>query len=191
MGGVCVCVCVCVCVLKGAGHSSWGMSLLYSPLCWLRIKVTFLFPPNSLWIFYSSSVGRESQDFGHQHTLSLSLLMVFPGWPSWGPFLRPPTLHTVSDPSSCCIVCFLVLIIGQLTCYIYNQQLHVFSTYLLYGPPLPLKKKKKKRSPLESTFHEGRGVFCLSCVHPNENGSPQSQSKGGTGPEQNGLVLSL
>ena len=29
-------------------HSSWGMILLCSPLCWLRIKATFLFLSNSL-----------------------------------------------------------------------------------------------------------------------------------------------
>ena len=127
----------------GGWHGSWGLSLLYSPLCWLRIKATFLFPPNSLWIFYSSSVGRESQDFSQRHTLSLPLVMVFPGWPSWGPSPCPPTLHAVYDPSSCCIVCFLVLIFGQLTWYIYNKRPHVFSMYL-YCPPLPLKKKKKK-----------------------------------------------
>lgn len=30
------------------GPSSWGMSLLCAPLCWLRIKAAFPFPPNSL-----------------------------------------------------------------------------------------------------------------------------------------------
>ena len=52
------------------GHSSWGMNLLCAPLHWLRIKVTFLFPPNSVSeFFYSASVGRESQDFGQQQFL--------------------------------------------------------------------------------------------------------------------------
>ena len=31
------------------GHSSWGMSLLCSPLHWLSIKAIFLFPPNSIF----------------------------------------------------------------------------------------------------------------------------------------------
>ena len=35
-------------LLIKVGHSSWGMSLLCSPLHQLRIKATFLFPPNSL-----------------------------------------------------------------------------------------------------------------------------------------------
>ena len=34
------------------GHSSWGMSLLCSSLYWLRIKATFLFPPNSLSVYF-------------------------------------------------------------------------------------------------------------------------------------------
>ena len=34
------------------GHCSWGMSLLCSPLQLLRIKVTFLFPPNSVSVFF-------------------------------------------------------------------------------------------------------------------------------------------
>ena len=46
---------------------SWSVNLLWSPLHRLRIKATFLFPPNSVsFIFYSASVGRESQDFGQQ-----------------------------------------------------------------------------------------------------------------------------
>ena len=32
----------------GVGHHSWGTSLLCSPLCQLRIKASFLFPPNSV-----------------------------------------------------------------------------------------------------------------------------------------------
>ena len=34
------------------GHSSWGMSLPCSPLHQLRIKAIFLFPPNSVSIFF-------------------------------------------------------------------------------------------------------------------------------------------
>ena len=50
------------------GDSSWGMSLLYSPLGQLRIKARFLFPTNSVSVFfYLSLVGRESQDLGQQH----------------------------------------------------------------------------------------------------------------------------
>ena len=61
--------------LVGAG--SWSMSLLCSPLHWLRIKATFLFPPSSVFIFfYSALVDRESQDFGQQH-----LYVIFK-WPS-------------------------------------------------------------------------------------------------------------
>ena len=33
------------------GHSSWGMSLQCTPLHWLRIKATFIFPPNSMSVF--------------------------------------------------------------------------------------------------------------------------------------------
>ena len=33
-------------------HSYWGMNLLYSPLCRLRIKATFLFPPYSVSIIF-------------------------------------------------------------------------------------------------------------------------------------------
>ena len=52
---------------EGRGHRSWGMSLLCSPLFWLRIKVTFLFPPYSVSVFFDSAlVGREGQDFGQQ-----------------------------------------------------------------------------------------------------------------------------
>ena len=39
-------------LLMEAGNSSWGISLLCSPLCQLRIKATFLFPPNSASIFF-------------------------------------------------------------------------------------------------------------------------------------------
>ena len=34
------------------GHSSWVSSLLCLPLCWLRTKSTFLFPPNSVSVFF-------------------------------------------------------------------------------------------------------------------------------------------
>ena len=34
------------------GHSPGDTSLLCSPFCWLRIKATFLFPPNSVSIFF-------------------------------------------------------------------------------------------------------------------------------------------
>ena len=34
------------------GHISWGMSLLHPPLYQLRIKVTFLFPPSSVSVFF-------------------------------------------------------------------------------------------------------------------------------------------
>ena len=34
-------------LLMEAGNSSWSISLPCSPLCQLRIKATFLFPPNS------------------------------------------------------------------------------------------------------------------------------------------------
>ena len=36
----------------GGGHSSGGTSLLRSPLHWLRMKATFLFPPNSVSVFF-------------------------------------------------------------------------------------------------------------------------------------------
>ena len=39
-------------LLIRVGHSSWGMSLLCSPLHQLRIKATFLFPPNSVSVIY-------------------------------------------------------------------------------------------------------------------------------------------
>ena len=39
-------------LLMEAGHSSWGLSLLCSPLHWLRIKAAFLFPPNSVSVFF-------------------------------------------------------------------------------------------------------------------------------------------
>ena len=39
-------------VLMRWGHSSWGMSLLCSPLHWLSIKAIFLFPPNSLYFLF-------------------------------------------------------------------------------------------------------------------------------------------
>ena len=34
------------------GHSSWGKSLRYSPLCLLRIKATFQFLPNSHSVYF-------------------------------------------------------------------------------------------------------------------------------------------
>ena len=52
----------------GGGHSSWGMGALGSPLCQLKMKVTFLFPPHSV-LFLFSSTGRESQDFSQQQLL--------------------------------------------------------------------------------------------------------------------------
>ena len=49
------------------GHSSWGMRILCSPFCQLRVKATFLFLPNSVSVFFHlTSVGREDQDFGQQ-----------------------------------------------------------------------------------------------------------------------------
>lgn len=49
------------------GHSSWGMRILCSPFCQLRVKATFLFLPNSVSVFFHlASVGREDQDFGQQ-----------------------------------------------------------------------------------------------------------------------------
>ena len=51
----------------GVGHSSWGMTLLSSPLCWLENKS---YPGISfklcLCSFCLASLGRESQDFGQQ-----------------------------------------------------------------------------------------------------------------------------
>ena len=35
-------------ISHGEGHRSWGRSLLCPPLCQLKIKATFLFPPNSV-----------------------------------------------------------------------------------------------------------------------------------------------
>ena len=49
------------------------MSLLYSPLHWLRIKATFLFPPNSVRIFHWASVDKEGQDFGWPQEDALGL----------------------------------------------------------------------------------------------------------------------
>ena len=44
------------------------MSLHCAPLCWLRIKATFLLPAHSIFVFFClPSVGREGQDFGQQH----------------------------------------------------------------------------------------------------------------------------
>ena len=43
------------------GHSSWGISLRCSPLHWLRIKVTFLFPLNSLYFFLQLQWAEESK----------------------------------------------------------------------------------------------------------------------------------
>ena len=40
-------------LLMDRGHSSWGMSLLCSPLRRLRIKATFLLPPNSVSTFFT------------------------------------------------------------------------------------------------------------------------------------------
>ena len=34
------------------GHSSWGMRILCSPFCQLRVKATFLFLPNSVSVFF-------------------------------------------------------------------------------------------------------------------------------------------
>ena len=48
------------------GHGSWSVCLLCTALHQLRIKATFLFPPDSVSVlFNSASVGREGQDFGH------------------------------------------------------------------------------------------------------------------------------
>ena len=48
------------------GHGSWSVRLLCTTLHQLKIKATFLFPPDSVSVlFNSASVGREGQDFGH------------------------------------------------------------------------------------------------------------------------------
>ena len=60
----------------------WGTVLeaQSSPLHGLRIKATFLFPPNSASVFfYSVFVSRECQDFGQQH-YGLALFLDF--WPT-------------------------------------------------------------------------------------------------------------
>ena len=55
-------------------HSFWGMSLLFCPLHWLRIKATFLSPPNSPYFllgfggqrkpgFWPSTVPSQHQDY--------------------------------------------------------------------------------------------------------------------------------
>ena len=54
-------------VLVEGGHSSWGMSLLYSPLHLLGIKASSLFSKLCLHVFNLALVGREGQDFGQQH----------------------------------------------------------------------------------------------------------------------------
>ena len=48
---------------QGGRHSSWGMSLLCSPLCQLKIKATFVFTPNSVSIFYSAFSGQRGPRF--------------------------------------------------------------------------------------------------------------------------------
>ena len=47
----------------GGGQSSWGMSLLCSPLCQLKIKASFVFSPNSVSIFYSAFSGQRGPRF--------------------------------------------------------------------------------------------------------------------------------
>ena len=48
---------------QGGRHSSWGMSLLCSPLCQLKIKAIFVFTPNSVSIFYSAFSGQRGPRF--------------------------------------------------------------------------------------------------------------------------------
>ena len=54
--------------LMERGHSSWGMRLLCSALCPLRIKATFLFPQTLSPYFSFSFGGQKGQAFGQQHT---------------------------------------------------------------------------------------------------------------------------
>ena len=72
-------------------HISWGRSLLCSPLCWLRIKGTFLFRPDCLCNFYSALVGSKSQILGQQRYLCFlgyHLLEI--------PFFRPFSVFKVN-----------------------------------------------------------------------------------------------
>ena len=71
-------------------HISWGRSLLCSPLCWLRIKGTFLCRPDCLCNFYWASVGRKSQTLGQQRYLC------FLGWH----LLEIPFFHPFSQSVS-------------------------------------------------------------------------------------------
>ena len=48
-------------------HSPWSLSLLFCPLHWLRIKPSFYFL-QTLCIFHSALVGRESQDSDQQQS---------------------------------------------------------------------------------------------------------------------------
>ena len=64
-------------------HSSWGMSLLCSPLCWLRIKATFPFPPSSVsvlfnWLWWTKQAkilasSTLSSNQGYELVLSLEI----------------------------------------------------------------------------------------------------------------------
>lgn len=55
-------------VERGEGGAVEAGACCMSPLCRLSIKTTFFFPPNSVSIiFYSASVGKESQDRAQQH----------------------------------------------------------------------------------------------------------------------------
>ena len=73
-----------------------------SPIQQLRIKATFLFPPNSVFFFSVFSAGREREDFGAiilpKDGFEHFLLCIFETWlPSSGP-LQPspsgmPTAH--------------------------------------------------------------------------------------------------
>ena len=59
-------------LMGGGWHSCQDMSLLYSPLCQLRIKATFLFPPNSVSIFFIQPWWAEKAKILTSNTISIA-----------------------------------------------------------------------------------------------------------------------
>ena len=60
----------------GEGHRFWGMSLLCSPLHWLRIKTSFLSPPNSVFFILLQGAEKAKILVGNSSTSSY---LAFPG----------------------------------------------------------------------------------------------------------------
>ena len=82
------------------GHSSWGTRLLGSPLSPLRTKATFLFPPNSVPVFFILVRWTEKANFGHRQALQPDAHWELTPGISLGVEQRPKSLQMAQGNSS-------------------------------------------------------------------------------------------